>query len=1433
MFFKFKKGGVYLKIIVLLLFFSAIFFSLKFVANKFVFADELSNVTIKLFDSNGAQKTSFYSGDQVKIVATSNTSISNFATTIGLSNTTTAPVFIELLPTDVSNQWTTIYTIPTGMTGQWKVELSYIIPGAMSFTQSTTFTVSDPIVSNSDAGSGINSGGASSQTIYCSAFIASTSNGYCNSNVNKNHFSRISGTGTNDCASTLQLSPGTSWNNKLCSNGATYSNLVSAGSDNSACTWTCTSPNLSTYSSSCSFIYNNSSCGSVNGSILSTKPTDNTVGLCNEGSYATVGGYSGSGGRWTWTCTPKLACNTDSDYSPWGVCIDGVKKKTILATSLGKCIGQDIITNTSDCVCTSCGAWATTCSNGSQACIAKLPTGCTGGSVSTTRTCGTAGICNNNEIKGCTSGTSTEYSQVENTWKCASRDGGLTSDQCKYVTPACTSCSRWKNCATDSDMIYSQSCESSLPVGCASGDSSPIKRSCLGSNLGVIGGTILTDGSANITWNPISSQANFSYYKIVRSAANQNPIYPNDNYIYYTTNRNINHYLDSAVPTGNSYYRVCSVYENTNEITCSGNIATVTKGDCPAGTNCINQTKANGSCPLVINAYTTPTATCIIGTPSSINGTGPWTWTCAGISGGAVSGTCTVNKSVDATCPATTSARTAPTATCIKGTASPITETTDSWIWACSGYNGGIIAGCSVEKIKDTVNGKCGFQDNTAIPTISTVANALCSQGTLRNIEGTGPWSWTCVGLNNGTTANCSATKSLDKIDGVCGSAKDGNFIPAPAENLCSKGTPSTVYAIADQWNWNCQGLNSGSTVPCSANKKQLINGACGSSNGKSFGEKPTMDLCTSGTASSVLEDGSWIWTCSGAEGGTSAKCSATKPSCSWTCSNWGLCLSGRQSKVCKSSPAYCIGENPNQVERSCEILPNCEYAYSDWGKCEGGKMTRTVNNPENCITGLIESLTKDCDSVCAYRYSEWGECTNGTRKRGIASTYPDGCIGGVPIIQESCDSRQLDCTEDKWTCESWSSCSSENKQSRNCYLDSINDCQKIQNNPPKLIQDCQYIPSSSGNGSAVQTQLVTETQSTTETQLSKECVALGINNGVMCGTYLRQMNISVECKANNYLTKESCRGYLNRYGNPIACEKLSTSQCESLINNVILADFKESVSATTTKDLTDSVGKSAVINTNNNTIQVKESEAGKTTEIKMNELPLASSNNNVSVTLTAIKTEGGQSGLSPVAIIFDANGNGIPDDLEKRLEFSQITSDNLTGVDKAIIDGKSLEQPKLKDDIKVSASLGVDSVTSVKNTNNLRFAGKASPNQIVTVFIYSSMPIIVTVKSDENGNWIYDLDKSLVNGKHEVYVAINNDEGKIVESSVPELFFIAEARAVTMEEFVKIEDASSVNTMEKSDSLIRTYVIVGVGFIIILLVSFLLIKKIASNKYE
>lgn len=56
---------------------------------------------------------------------------------------------------------------------------------------------------------------------------------------------------------------------------------------------------------------------------------------------------------------------------------------------------------------------------------------------------------------------------------------------------------------------------------------------------------------------------------------------------------------------------------------------------------------------------------------------------------------------------------------------------------------------------------------------------------------------------------------------------------------------------------------------------KQIINGACGSSNGGNFISVPNINLCSSGDNSSISGTGPWAWICYGKNGGTSAYCSA------------------------------------------------------------------------------------------------------------------------------------------------------------------------------------------------------------------------------------------------------------------------------------------------------------------------------------------------------------------------------------------------------------------------------------------------------------------------------------------------------------------------------------------------------------------------------
>jgi hypothetical protein len=68
---------------------------------------------------------------------------------------------------------------------------------------------------------------------------------------------------------------------------------------------------------------------------------------------------------------------------------------------------------------------------------------------------------------------------------------------------------------------------------------------------------------------------------------------------------------------------------------------------------------------------------------------------------------------------------------------------------------------------------------------------------------------------------------------------------------------------------------NAGSAGMCTT-KPSASNGVCGSSNGGSFANPPTTNLCSVGTASYVTDPGAWDWSCPGSFGGTNASCSAT-----------------------------------------------------------------------------------------------------------------------------------------------------------------------------------------------------------------------------------------------------------------------------------------------------------------------------------------------------------------------------------------------------------------------------------------------------------------------------------------------------------------------------------------------------------------------------
>ncbi|MFA5013224.1 MAG: Ig-like domain-containing protein, partial [Candidatus Paceibacterota bacterium] len=376
---------------------------------------------------------------------------------------------------------------------------------------------------------------------------------------------------------------------------------------------------------------------------------------------------------------------------------------------------------------------------------------------------------------------------------------------------------------------------------------------------------------------------------------------------------------------------------------------------------------------------------------------------------------------------------------------------------------------------------------------------------------------------------------------------------------------------------------------------------------------------------------------------------------------------------------------------------------------------------------------------------------------------------------------------------------------------------------------------------------------------LDQRCKDEGLNSENDCMIYLKQMNIVSECLSVGIKTKDDCRGLLNKYGSVLKCRNLNDQQCNKFINDVLLADLI-GMSTETRQDLTAVAGEQAVINPQSSIITIPGNANNPPNEISVPDLPLAPSGNSVNVTLlpsaVSVDSTASQQTLSPVVIVFDTDGDGLQDDFEKRLgtdpnkkdtdgdgvddgtevrnntdplKPNQAATTPLDGVDKALARGLPLEQPKYSTaPVNETMSAQVSNVSP--DSNEIRFTGRAEPNQVVTLFIYSAMPIVVTVKADNDGNWVYDLDKTLINGKHEIYVAVNNDKGLIDEFSLPTIFGVAEAKAITIDEFIKIGDSAATQVPEKSNNMMIFYVLGGLGFIILLVGAFLYIREKATH---
>lgn len=181
-----------------------------------------------------------------------------------------------------------------------------------------------------------------------------------------------------------------------------------------------------------------------------------------------------------------------------------------------------------------------------------------------------------------------------------------------------------------------------------------------------------------------------------------------------------------------------------------------------------------------------------------------------------------------------------------------------------------------------------------------------------------------------------------------------------------------------------------------------------------------------------------------------------------------------------------------------------------------------------------------------------------------------------------------------------------------------------------------------------------------------------------------------------------------------------------------------------------------------------------------------------------------------------DTDGDGFIDGTEISLGYNPLNASR-----EALITYQSpIDSGTVREDL-----LTIDTLTTLTSDTpgelpKAFFSGKGLPNSFVTLYIYST-PIVITVKTDTDGNWNYIFDKELENGEHEVYVGITDNSGNVIAKSTP-LPFVKTAEAYTRSDTVTASSrASELAPSFLNDSsmlLLGSLLIVSLGLVLMLL---------------
>ncbi len=546
--------------------------------------------------------------------------------------------------------------------------------------------------------------------------------------------------------------------------------------------------------------------------------------------------------------------------------------------------------------------------------------------------------------------------------------------------------------------------------------------------------------------------------------------------------------------------------------------------------------------------------------------------------------------------------------------------------------------------------------------------------------------------------------------------------------------------------------------------------------------------------------------------------CNYTPPQCSYSYGDWGECQSsGMQSRpLLSKTPQNCVQTTAPALSRSCTYTAPttntttsttttaisttstttataCSYSYSDWTTCQSdGKRNRNVTGmtPSGCVQTTTPRTTESCTYTsgttatgvaeqCVYTYSNWGSCqTNGKRTRFLLSKFPVSCEEYThPVLEQSCvydvTASSLTATTSTTTtpaATTTSATTNTGTSGTDGSTTAVTPVFSFMN-----ISDGAVIHGTFEIKGAVQG----------AQEVGYYLVQSGSNTFKYIGSGTRVSDNgwnlkfrSAEFPNGEFYLRAKIKNQYGEYGS--GQRKISIANTERLAlgttgsdDGFVPLEMKNEEKAQIFQNIMTEWQLPITTETN----------ATDTESVNQQKKRILSYCEEYPEQCRPEK-DTDEDGLSDIdEIRYGSNPNEADTDLDGFVDgdevkngFNPVKYSPGDQSDRIVFeDPKTSGEVKKKNYVVETVELRSDDAGKKK----LHLSGKGLPNSFVTIYVYSD-PIVLTVKTDSEGNWTYELDKELDDGEHEAYVAITDNTGKITGKSEP-IAFVKSAQAVTV----------------------------------------------------